>query len=159
MITNSLCWARFARVGLGRYSRAALSWVFCRAKLPWERLFALSVRVILRRYGITGGTLMADDSDRERSKVTRRIAGVHTLKDKISGGYVLGQGLVFLLLVRATVTFPVGVACHQPDPALCAWRRRDRELKRQKIAKRARPASRLPDEEHIVPEALGAASS
>jgi len=25
VITNSLCWARFERVGLGRYSQAALS--------------------------------------------------------------------------------------------------------------------------------------
>jgi len=41
VITNSLCWARFERVGLGRYSQAALSWVFCRAKLPWEWLLAL----------------------------------------------------------------------------------------------------------------------
>ena len=110
MITNSLCWARFERVGLGRYSQAALSWVFCRAKLPWEGLFALSVRVILRRYGITGGTLVADDSDRARSKVTRRIAGVHKLKDQTRGGDVRGQCLVSLLWVTATVTFPVGVA-------------------------------------------------
>jgi hypothetical protein len=141
MITDSLCWARFERVGLGRYSPAALSWVFCRAKLPWEGLFALSVRVILRRYGITGGTLVADDSDRERSKVTRRIAGVHQLKDQTSGGSVRGQCLVFLLWVTATVTFPVGVAFYPPDPVLRAWRRRDDELKRQKIAKRARPVA------------------
>ena len=141
VITNSLCWARFERVGLGRYSQAALSWVFCRAKLPWEWLLALSVRVILHRYGITGGTLVADDSDRERSKVTRRIAGVHKLKDKTSGGYVRGQCLVFLLSVTATATFPVGVAFYQPDPVLRAWRRRDDELKRQKIAQRARPVA------------------
>lgn len=37
----------------------------------------------------------------------------------------------------ATVTFPVG-AFYQPDPALRAWCRRDDELKRQKIANRAR---------------------
>jgi len=73
----------------------------------------------------------------------------------------MGQCLVFLLLVTATVTFPVGVAFHQPDPALRAWCRRDDELKRQKIAKRARPAgpgprSSLPDQERAVPAALGA---
>lgn len=40
MITDSLCWARFERVGLGRYSQAALSWVFagpsCRGKGCWR---------------------------------------------------------------------------------------------------------------------------
>ena len=32
MVTNSVCWARFERAGLRRYSRGALSWMFRHAK-------------------------------------------------------------------------------------------------------------------------------
>ena len=39
----------------------------------------MSVRVILRRYGITQGVLDIDDTDKGRSKVTKKIAYVHKL--------------------------------------------------------------------------------
>lgn len=139
MVTNSLCWARFERAGLGRYSQAALSWMFRHAKLPWEVLLQRSVGVILHRHGIDSGTLVLDDTDKRRSKVTRRIAGVHKLKDKASGGFLMGQSVVFLLLVSATITVPVGFAFYEPDPVRRAWDKRDRELKRQGIPKRQRP--------------------
>src|SRR5215470_18551133 len=60
LVTNSVCWARFARASLGTYSLAALSWMFRHAKIPWEELLVASVRVVLRSYGITAGTLVAN---------------------------------------------------------------------------------------------------
>jgi hypothetical protein len=36
LVTNSVCWARFARASLGTYALAALSWMFRHAKIPWE---------------------------------------------------------------------------------------------------------------------------
>jgi hypothetical protein len=139
MVTNSLCWARFERAGLGCYSQAALSWMFRHAKLPWEMLLQHSVGVILRRHGIDSGTLVMDDTDKRRSKLTRRIAGVHKLKDKASGGFVMGQSVVFLLLVSATLTVPVGFAFHEPDPVRRAWDKQDRQLKQQGLPKCQRP--------------------
>ena len=68
MVTNSLCWRRFERAGLGRYSQAALSWVFCHAKLPWEVLLQHSVWMILRRHGIGSGSLVLDDTDKRLSQ-------------------------------------------------------------------------------------------
>ena len=85
LVTNSVCWAKFERAGLGRYSLAALSWMFCHAKIPWNLLLEMSVRVMLRQYGITQGSLLVDDTDKKRSKMTRKIAHVHKLKDKASG--------------------------------------------------------------------------
>ena len=32
LVTNSICWARFARASLGNYALAALSWMFRHAK-------------------------------------------------------------------------------------------------------------------------------
>ena len=58
LVTNSICWARFERASLGTYSLAALSWMFCHSKLPWDALLVASVRVILRYHGITSGHLM-----------------------------------------------------------------------------------------------------
>ncbi|HKH20327.1 MAG TPA: transposase, partial [Gammaproteobacteria bacterium] len=58
LVTNSICWARFARASLGAYSLAALSWMFRHTKIPWEALLVASVRVILRHYGLTSGSLV-----------------------------------------------------------------------------------------------------
>ena len=98
LVTNSVCWARFERAGMGRYSLAALSWMFRHGKIDWDGLLASSVRVILHRHGITEGVLSLDDSDKRRSKSTKRIAHVHKLKDKASGGFIMGQCLIFLVL-------------------------------------------------------------
>ena len=139
MLTNTICWARFERAGLGRYSQAALSWMFRHAKLPWEKLFQMSVTVILRRQGIKGGILAVDDTDKARSKTTRTIAHVHKLHDKASGGFIMGQNLVFLLLVSELITVPVGFAFYEPDPVRTRWAKQDRALKKQGVAKRQRP--------------------
>ncbi len=47
--------------------------------------------------------LVLDDSDRVRSK------------DKKTGGYVMGQSIVLLLLVTPKITF------YQPEPTIKAW--------------------------------------
>ncbi len=139
LLTNSVCWARFEQIGLGGYKTAALSWIFRCAKIPWEFILQTSVRVMLQSYGITHGTLVLDDSDKRRSKKTTRIAGVHKMKDKASGGFIMGQNIVLLLLVTGTVTLPVGVAFYQPDPVRSKWVKDNKEMKKKGIPKKKRP--------------------
>ncbi len=43
IVTNSLCWERFARFGLGKYQASALCWMFRRATIAWELLLQASV--------------------------------------------------------------------------------------------------------------------
>jgi hypothetical protein len=142
LVTNSICWARFERTSLGTNSLAALSWMFRHAKIPWEDLLGTSVRVILRHYGITSGTLVIDDTDNKRSKLAQNLAHLYKLRDKDSGGYLWGQSLVFLLLVTPmqdfgvwglhdeggqslvflllvtpTITIPVGFTFYRPLPS------------------------------------------
>jgi hypothetical protein len=138
-VTNGVCWKWFERASLGVCSHAALSWMFRHASIPWQLLLRASVMVILRQYGITKGILVLDDTDKPRCKVTKRIYRTHKLKDKASGGYVNGQCLVMLCLVSAQVTIPVGFAFYMPDPALTAWRKTEKELKKQGVPKRERP--------------------
>ena len=76
----------------------------------------MSVRVLLRHYGITQGSLVVDDSDTPRAQSAKKIAYLHKLRDKESGGCILGQNLVFLLLVTATLTIPVGVCLLHASP-------------------------------------------
>src|SRR4029450_13168410 len=64
LVTNSICCPPFDRPSLGTYSLAALSWMFRHSKLPWDDLLVASVRVILRHYGITSGSLVTDDRDK-----------------------------------------------------------------------------------------------
>ncbi len=139
LATQSVCWAKFERVSCGQYSSAALSWVFYHASIPWELLLQFSTKLILNHYGITQGSLVIDDSDNKRSKNTKKIWYVHKLKDKASGGYVMGQGLVFMVLVTPTITLPVGIEFYMPDPAYSLWKKNDNKLKKEGIAAKKRP--------------------
>src|SRR5215831_9213719 len=58
LVTNSICWARFERASLVTYSLAALSWMFRHSKIPWDELLVASVRVLLRHYSLTCGSLV-----------------------------------------------------------------------------------------------------
>ena len=137
-MTNSICWERFSRAGIGGYKAAALSWMFRHSKIPWEHLLEISIRILLQAHGILHGVLVLDDSEKQRSKVTRRIT-CHKVKDKKSGGYFNGQEIIFLLLVTESITFPVGFAFYRPDPDKSAWRKQDKILKRKGITKKNRP--------------------
>ena len=139
LVTNSICWARFERASLGTYSLAALSWMFRHSKIPWDDLLVASVRVILRHYGITSGSLVIDDTDNQRSKSAQTLAHLYKLRDKESGGYIWGQSLVFLLLVTPTISIPVGFAFYQPAPEFSAWYKKAKALKKQGVAKPQRP--------------------
>ncbi|MFI3179472.1 MAG: transposase, partial [Methylococcaceae bacterium] len=123
---------------MGEYKIAALSWMFREAKISWANLLLASVTLILKRHGITEGVLVLDESDRVRSKRTKRIYGVHKQKHKLSGGYVNGQTVVLLLLVTPSITFPVGFAFYRPDPVLTIWTKEDKRLKKEGVAKKDR---------------------
>lgn len=140
ILTNSICWARFERMSLGQYKIAALSWMFRQSKIPWAKLLQVSVGLVLKRYGITGGVLVTDDTDHRRSKKTPKLYKTHKIKDKSSGGYINGQNIVLLLLVTEKVSLPVGFAIYQPDPAKQAWVKADKQLQKQGVKKKARPA-------------------
>jgi hypothetical protein len=117
LVTASICWARFARASLGSYSLAALSWMFRHSKIPWDELLVASVRVILRHYGLTCGSLVIDDSDNKRSKSATTLAHLYKLHDKESGGYVWGQSLVFLLVVHLPSPSPSALPSISPLPS------------------------------------------
>lgn len=148
VMTESVCWARFARASFGSWSHAALSWIFRNSKIPWHILLQSSVRIILRRYSITNGVLAIDDTDRQRSKQTTKIHFAHKLKDKKTGGYVNGQCVVFLVLITPTITIPVDFAFYSPDPKLSAWNKEDRRLKGRKVPKKERPEAPTRDEKY-----------
>ena len=149
LLTNSVCWAKFERASLGEYKIAALSWMFREAKVAWDYLLLASVTLVLERHGITEGVLVLDESDRARSKRTKRIHKAHKQKHKASGGYVNGQTVVLLLLVTQSVTFPVGFAFYMPDPVLTAWIKEDKRLKKEGVAKKDRPAK--PERDSVYP--------
>ena len=135
---NSVCWAKFERASLGRYKISALSWMFRDAKIYWGYLLQASVTLILKSYSIKDGEIAIDESDRARSKRTKRIYHVHKQKHKASGGYVNGQTVVLLLLVTQSVSFPVGFAFYMPDPALTKWNKENKRLKKAGVAKKDR---------------------
>jgi len=145
LVTNSICWARFERASLGTYALAALSWMFRHRKIPWDHLLVASVRVILRHHGITSGSLVVDDTDNQRAKAAKTLAHLYQLRDKESGGYLWGQSLVFLVLVTAKISIPVGFVFYQPAPEFSAWYKKDKALKKLGVPKPQRPPKPAPD--------------
>jgi hypothetical protein len=153
-VTNAVCWARFERASLGTYSLAALSWMFRHAKIPWELLLVASVRMLLRHYGITHGSLVVDETDKQRAKAAKKIAYLHKLRDKESGGCILGQSLVFLLFVTPKITIPLGFAFYMPAPELTAWYKQERILKQQGIPLKHRPPKPPPNPQYPTKQEL-----
>lgn len=138
-VSNSVCWAKFSRSSLGKYSESALCWMFCHSKIHWEGLLISSVRVILKKYGITKGSLLIDDSDRQRSKSTKRVFATHKVKDKKTGGYFMGQNIIMMVLVTPSITIPVGFSFYMPDPEYTKWAKSDKLLIKQGVSKKDRP--------------------
>ena len=140
LVTNAICWARFARASLGSSALAALSWMVRHSKMPWDALLVARVRVILRHYGLHAGSLVMDDTDNQRSKSAQTRAHRYKRRDKESGGSVWGQRLVFLVLVTPTISLPVGVVFSPPAPELSAWDKQEKALKKQGVPTKQRPS-------------------
>lgn len=138
IVTESVCWRRFVRAGLGRYSEALLSFYF-RCPLAWGVLLGISLRLVLESFETWEGILVIDDSGKKRSKTTKRIPYVHYYKDKEGTGTICGQETVFVVLVTPLVTLPVGYEFYQPDPAYTAWSKVERRLRKQGVPKAMRP--------------------
>tara|TARA_B110000503_G_scaffold89612_1_gene135677 strand:+ start:941 stop:2320 length:1380 start_codon:yes stop_codon:yes gene_type:complete len=149
LVTNSLCWSRFERFALKEYSASAICWMFKKAKITWELLLYASVLKIIESYNIRHGVLVIDDTDVERSKNTKQIAKVHILRDKKTAGYLKGQNIIFLVLVTDQVTIPVGFEFYQPDPALSAWAKEDKRMRKNGVLKKYRPIK--PNDNSVYP--------
>jgi hypothetical protein len=145
IITESLNWAAFGRRSLNQAKPSRLRWIFYCSKISWQKLLQASIKNIIKHYSITHGTIAFDDSDKKRCKKTTCIDGAHKVKDKATGGYFNGQELVFMILVTDLVTFPIGFQFYVPDPALSAWRKENKKLKGQGVAKKDRPEQPKPD--------------
>ncbi|MGK0365942.1 MAG: hypothetical protein ACI85O_003012 [Saprospiraceae bacterium] len=60
-------------MSLGSWLLSSLSWMFRKSKIPWDKLLVISVKVILSKYGVSRGELEIDDTDRERSKNSKKL--------------------------------------------------------------------------------------
>lgn len=138
IVTGSFSWAAFSRRSLGAYNESQLRWMFRYAKIAWDLLLQASVSHLISHYGITMGVLVLDDSDKMRSRNTSKIAGVHKVKDKKTGGWFMGQEFIFLILVTNIVTIPIGFRFYIPNPELKEWKRINKAEKKAGIPPKER---------------------
>lgn len=155
ILTNTLCWAKFKRISLGKYSISALSWMFRSSKILWESLLEASVSLILKKYHISQGTLVIDDTDKKRSKVTKNIFQTYKVYDKSTAGFFNGQTVVFLLFVTDKITIPVGFRFYKPSPEYSTWFKQEKKLKKEGIARKLRPQKPAPNPNYPTKMALG----
>ena len=154
IVTDSVCWKRFERASLGRWSHTRLSWVFRQARTFWRYLLQASVMVLIQRYHMTEGIVVIDDSDTPRSKNTTRIYKTYKLHHKPSGGTVNGQSFVVLLLVTPRITLPVSFEFYMPDPAVTAWNTHDHALRKHGVPAKDRPEKPLKDPRYPTKQEL-----
>jgi len=155
LLTNTVCWARFERASFGGWLEPALSWMFRRSKIGWSKLLKGSIKVILKKYDISSGSLELDDTDRERSKNAKQIHGLGKQKDKKSGGYFNGQSILLLLLVTKKLSIPVGFEFYRMDPVLRAWQKEDTRLKSKGVKKMNRPKKPQRDKAYPTKNEIG----
>jgi hypothetical protein len=77
---------------------------------------------------------------------------VHKIRDKATGGFVMGQEIVFLVLATEKTTFPVGFAFYMPDPALSKWHRQKKQFKKGgmgPLARKPPPNENYPTKQQI----------
>ena len=139
LLTQSLCWARLERASGGRYQDGALCKMFYHGLKCWDYLLVVSALIVMKRFKITSGVLVLDDSDRGRSKNTTKIWGVEKTVLKGTGGFHYAQNIVFLILVTPEITIPVGATFYRPDPLLREWSKNEKKLIKQGIKKKNRP--------------------
>lgn len=154
IVTGSFSWVAFSRRSLGVFNESQLRWIFRYAKIAWDLLLQASFSHLISHYGITMGVLVLDDSDKMRSRNTSKIAGVHKVKDKKTGGWFMGQEFVFLILVTDTVTIPVGFRFYVPDPALKAWKKINKDEKKSGVPMRERTKKPEPNPKYPSKKAL-----
>ena len=135
LLTQSLCWARLERGSGGRYQDGALSKMFYHGLKCWDYLLTASALIVMRRFNITSGVLVLDDTDRGRSKNTTRIWGTHKTVLKGTGGFHHAQNIVLLMLVTAEITVPVGAQFYRPDPVLREWHKQEKKLSKKGLTK------------------------
>ena len=140
LLTQSLCWARLERGSGGRYQDGALSKMFYHGLKCWDYLLTASALIVMRRFKITSGVLVLDDTDRGRSKNTTRIWGTHKTVLKGTGGFHHAQNIVLLMLVTAEITVPVGAQFYRPDPVLREWHKQEKKLLKKGVKKKDRPS-------------------
>ena len=154
IVAGSFSWAAFARRSLGVFNESQLRWIFRYAKIAWDLLLQASVAHLISHYGITTGVLVLDDSDKMRSRNTSKIAGVHKVKDKKTGGWFMGQEFVFLILVTNTVTIPVGFRFYVPNPAFKEWKKINKAEKKAGISPKERTKKPTPNPQYPSKQAL-----
>ena len=149
IVTGVLSWEKFERSSGGRIKAKALSWMLHHSKrFIWERLLLASGRVLIKMFDIKEVHLCCDDTDRQRSKGTKNIYGVHKVKNKNGGGFISAQNIVFLVIVARNITFPVSFAFYRPDPLFKEWLENDKKLRKEKIVKKNRPPKPLKNLEY-----------
>lgn len=139
LLTNSINWSAYSRQSLQTYGVGAISWMFRKSGIDFERLLVMSIQHLISHYGLSSGVLEVDDTENERSKNAQAIFGLGKVKDKRSGGYFRGQNILFLVLVTDKITLPVGFKFYRNDPDWLCWKKEDERLRKKGVAKKYRP--------------------
>ena len=136
VMLGSLNFSAFAIASLGYYGDRALSWMFHNSKINWSILLKAAVTKVLIEHKVSEVHLVIDDTDRHRSKMVKILWGLYKTVDKVTGGWINAQNIVFLCLVSGKITVPIMFFFYRPDPIHSAWLKKDKKLKKNGVKKK-----------------------
>lgn len=139
MICGHLMFSSIVLQSLGLFSVAALSQMFRNSKIPFDSLKIAAITLLFEIYKPTKVFIGIDDTDRQRCKIVKVLGFVHKTVCKVTGGYMLAQNLVFVVLVTDRFTIPIAFAFYLPDPQIKAWEKEVKKLKEKGVASNLRP--------------------
>lgn len=137
---GSLNFAAFSVASLGYYGARSLSWMLHHSRIDWSLLLKAAILKVLTVHKTSSVHLVIDDTDRPRSKVVKILWGLFKTVDKVTGGWINAQNIVFLCAVTNKITIPVAFTFYRPDPMHSAWKKEDKRLRKKGVKKKNRPA-------------------
>lgn len=160
VMLGSLNFAAFSVGSLGLFGANALSWMLHHSRINWSALLKAAVVKVLADHCVTTIHVSIDDTDRPRSKAVKILWGVFKTIDKVTGGWINAQNIVFLCLVTNKITVPIMFVFYRPDPNYSAWVKQDKKLRKKKVKKKDRPPApkrnkRYPGKIEIAIKLLG----
>lgn len=138
----------FERSSLGYFKAKSIGYFLKRIELYLDLLWYISINRIIDIYNIKEGYLLADDTDRVRSKNVTKIYAAQKTKDKKTGGYCTAQNIVLLSLVTTKVSIPVGFSFFQSDPRILEWKKTIESMKLKGIKRNKFPKKPLPNKDY-----------
>ena len=151
LVTNSICWARFARASLGTYALAALSWMFRHSKIPGTNSGSQCAGYCGTTASPRAASASMTPTTRARNRPRRSPICINSATKKV---VAISGDKASARLGDPKISMPVGVVLLSARPECSAWYKTDKVLQKQGVPAKQRPRKPAPNPQYPTKEQL-----